>query len=445
MQITETTAEGLKREYKVVVPKGDIERRVTDRLSEIGRTVRLPGFRPGKVPMPVLKRRYGQAVMGEVLQSAVGESSSEALRDRGLRPAMQPKIEIVSFEENTDLEYKMAVELLPEIKPVDFTELELERLRPDIPEEEIEKAIRRIAEPHRQSEPVDREARSGDAVVIDYVGRVDGKEFAGGKGENHTLRLGSSTFIQGFEEQLVGAKSGETRVVNVTFPKEYGSDELAGKDAAFDVTVKEVRELQDPTIDDDLAKTVGFDTLDELKKLVGEQLSRDWAQIARQRLKRKVLDELASRHDFEVPPGMVEMEFESIWRQLEQERERNKELTAEDAGKSDDELKAEYRNIAERRVRLGLLLSEVGQQNNITVSNDEVNRALADEARRHPGYEKQVVEFYRKNPQALANLRAPIFEDKVIDFIVEMAKVTDRPITPDELLKLANEDEEKAA
>jgi trigger factor len=444
MQITETASDGLKREFKVVVDKTDIEQKVTDRLGEIGRSIRMPGFRPGKVPLSVLKKRYGSAVMGEVLERAVSDSSTQAMRDRGLRPALQPKVEIVSFEEGTDLEYKLAVELLPEITPIAFDELELERLRPEVPEDEIEKALQRIAEPHRKSEPVERPAQTGDAIIMDFVGSIDGKEFAGGAAKDHTLRLGSSSFIAGFEEQLVGAKAGETREVKVTFPAEYGNDELAGKEAVFKVDLKEVRELQPSAIDDDLAKAVGFDTLEELKKGVREQLERDYNQIARQRLKRRLLDVLAQRHEFPVPAGMVDIEFDTIWKQLEQERERNKGAVDEDAGKSDDELKAEYRKIAERRVRLGLLLSEVGRANNITVSNEEVNRALADEARRHPGYERQVIELYRKNPDALANIRAPLFEDKVVDFIVEMAKVTDRNVPPAELLQSDPEDEEPA-
>jgi trigger factor len=439
MQITETSAEGLKREFRVVVASSDIEEKVQTRLTEIGQQVRLPGFRPGKVPMTVLRKRFGSSVMGEVLERAVSDSSSQAMQERGLRPALQPKIEIVSFKEGADLEYKMNLELLPEIQPVDLSTLELERLRPEIPEDQVEQALQRIAEPHRKSEKVDREAQSGDAVVIDFVGRIDGKEFPGGAAKDHKLVLGSSSFIAGFEDQLAGAKAGDKRDVKVTFPKEYGSEELAGKDAVFEVDVKEVQQLQPPAIDDDLAKEVGLESLEELRKMVRERIERDYQGVARQRLKRQLLDKLAENHDFPVPPGMVEFEFENIWKQLEQERANNKELAGEDAGKSDDELKAEYRQIAERRVRLGLLLSEIGRANNINVTAEEVNRALMEEARRHPGYERQVVELYRNNEQALANLRAPLYEDKVIDFVVEMAKVNDKPVSPEELLAVENE------
>jgi trigger factor len=440
MQVTETNVDGLKREFKVVIASNDIEEKVQNRLNEIGRSVRLPGFRPGKVPMTVLRQRYGSAVRGEVLEQAVTDSSSQAMAERGMRPALQPQIEIVSFEEGTGLEYKMAVEILPDIKPIEFNQIEIERLRPEIDEAEIDQALERIAKSRRKTEPVQRPAQQGDAVVIDFVGRVDGTEFPGGAAQGYTLELGSGSFIPGFEDQLVGAQAGDKREVKVTFPADYGSAELAGKEAVFDVEVKEVREFKPVEINDDLATEIGMESLDELRKTVREQIERDYGAFARQKLKRALLDELAAKHDFPVPAGMVDAEFDVIWRQLQQEREQNKDEPGdEDAGKSEDELKAEYRAIAERRVRLGLLLAEVGRANNITVSQEEVNRALMDEARRHPGYERQVVEFYRNQPQALANLRAPIFEDKVIDFITEMAKVNERTIPAKELLAMDDE------
>jgi trigger factor len=435
MQITETSAEGLKREFKVVVESGELEQKVQNRLIELGRQVRLPGFRPGKVPIQVLRKRYGASVLGEVLEGAVSDSSAQAMRDHGLRPAMQPKIEIVSFKEGADLEYKMAVELLPEIKPIDFSELTLERLRPEVAEAEIEKALQRLAQPHRKSEPVDRPAEKGDLVVIDFDGTIDGVAFPGSSAKGHNVELGSGRFIPGFEDQLIGAKAGEHREIKVVFPQDYGSEALAGKEAAFAVDLKEVKALKEPNIDDELASDLGLESLEALKKAVREQIEREYGKLARQRLKRALLDGLAAKHDFAVPPGMVDAEFETIWKQFDEARAQNKEEVAEDAGKSDDELKAEYRAIAERRVRLGLLLAEVGRANSITVGQDEVSRALGEEARRHPGYEKQVIEFYRKNPEMLANFRAPLFEDKVVDFILEMATVTDRPVSIDELTR----------
>jgi trigger factor len=447
MQITETSAEGLKHEFTVVIASNDIEQKMQDRLVEIGKTVKLPGFRPGKVPMPLLRKRYGASLLGEVLESTVSDSSAQAIADKGLRPAMQPKIEIVSFKEGTDLEYKLAVEVMPEIKPVDFSEISLERLRPEVPEEEVDKALERIAEPHRKGEKVDRAAEKGDVVVMDFVGSVDGVEFPGGSATDHRLELGSGRFIPGFEDQLIGIKADDERTVEVTFPADYGSEDLAGKAAKFAVKAKAVEAMQPATIDDDFAKELGFDDLAGLRKGVRDQLERDYNGLARQRLKRKLLDELAARHDFPVPPGMADLEFDTIWKQFEQAREQNKDAVAEEAGKSDDEIKAEYRTIAERRVRLGLLLAEIGQTNQLTVSPEEVNRALFEEARKHQGYEKQVIEFYRGNPEAMANLRAPIFEDKVVDFILEMAKVTDKPVAIADLLAAGDdaEDEGKPA
>ena len=446
MQITETNAEGLKHEFKVTIGAADIARRVESRLHEIGRQVRLPGFRPGKVPLTVLKKRYGPSVMGEVIERAVNDSSSEAMREHKLRPALQPKVEIVSFNEGTDLEYKLAVEVLPEFVPMNFAELKLERLRPEVPDQEIDAALERMAKQQRKDEPVDRAAATGDIVVIDFVGSIDGTQFPGGSAQGHRLELGSGSFIPGFEEQLYGAKAGEHRDVTVNFPADYAAQDLAGKTASFAVDVKEVRGLLPQPIDDSLAEAVGMENLQALRDAVRAQIERDYAGIAQQRLKRQLLDRLAERHEFPVPQGMVDIELDVIWKQFEAERERAKQAGAAqpEEGQSDDEIKAEYRAIAERRVRLGLLLSEVGRNNNITVTQEEINRALGEEMRRYPGHERQVMEFYRKQAGALDNLRAPIFENKVVDYILEIAEVTDRSVAPSELLK-EEEDEEGEA
>jgi trigger factor len=446
MQITETNAEGLKHELNVIVGADDIEQRVTTRLNELGRTVRLPGFRPGKVPMTVLRKRYGPSVLGEVLERTVSDSSTEAMRERNLRPALQPKIEIVSFDEGKDLEYKLAVEVLPEIEPMNFSGLKLERLEVDVPDAEIDAALERIAKQQRKTEPVERAAETGDQVVMDFTGSIDGTEFPGGSAKDYALDLGSGNFIPGFEDQLVGAKAGEERTVAVTFPADYGATELAGKEAQFAVNVKEVRGIQPQPIDDTLAEAVGLENLQGLRDAVRDQIARDYGGIARQRLKRVLLDQLAEQHGFPVPQGMVDIELDSIWQQFEAERERARKAGAAEpeGGKTDDEIKSEYREIAERRVRLGLLLSEVGRSNNITVTQDEVNRALAEEARRYPGQERHVVDFYRNNPTALDNLRAPIYENKVIDFILEMADVTDRKVPPEELMAADEDDEAQA-
>ena len=443
MQITETSTEGLKHEFKVTVGADDIKQRVETRLQEIGRQVKLPGFRPGKVPLAVLRQRYGSSVMGEVLERAVNDGSNEAMREHKLRPALQPKVEIVSFNEGKDLEYKLAVEVLPDVAPMNFAELKLERLRPEVPDAEVDSALERIARQQRKDAPVERPATTGDIAVIDFTGSIDGEEFAGGSAKGHRLELGAGQFIPGFEDQLIGARPGEQRTVAVTFPADYGASELAGKNASFAVEVKEVREIAPQPIDESLAEAVGMENLQALRDAVRQQIERDYDGIARQRLKRQLLDRLAERHAFAVPQGMIDIEFNVIWKQFEAERERAKQrgVAEADEGKSEDEIKAEYRAIAERRVRLGLLLSEVGRNNNIQVTQDEINRAVAEEARRFPGHERQVVEYYRNQPGALDNLRAPIFENKVIDYILEIADVTDRHVPIADLLKEEEEEE----
>ena len=445
MQVTQLQSDGLKREFKVVIAASDIQSKVSDRLQEIGKTVRLPGFRPGKVPMPILKQRYGQAVVGEVLERAVSDSSQQAMTERGLRPAMSPKVDITAFGENKDLEYTMAVELLPEIKPVDFATIDVERLKIETSDGDVDKALERIAEQNKKSEKIseDRPTKKGDTAVIDFVGTIDGTAFPGGSAQGHRLELGSGQFIPGFEDQLIGVKAGEHRDVKVTFPADYGSKDLSGKEAVFAVDVKEIHEAQQVPVSEDLAKSIGFEGLDQLKKAVRDQIERDYSQATRARLKRQLLDRLAEKHDFAVPQGMVDLEFDAIWKNVEEERKRGVDDPTI-AGKSDDELKTEFRPIAERRVRLGLLLSEVGRVNNIQVSQDEINRALLDQARRFPGQEKKVIEYFRSNPEALGQLRAPLFEDKVIDFIVELAKVNERGVNVEEFNKI-NEDEAKTA
>jgi len=447
MQVTETSAAGLKREFTVVVAASDIERQIQDRLTEIGRSVRLPGFRPGKAPIAVLKKRYGPSVLGEVVERAVNDSSSAAIRERNLRPALQPKIEIVSFNEGKDLEYKLAVELLPEIAPIDFAAIRLERWKPEVADKEIDEALERIAKQQRKSEKAEREARTGDIVAIDFKGTVEGLAFPGGSAENFMLELGSGRFIPGFEDQLVGAKAGEARSVAVTFPADYGNAGLAGKAAEFVVTVREVREPVPQAIDESLASAVGMENLAELRKAVRERVEREYAAVSRRKLKRELLDILAERQKFPVPEGMLQIEFDQLWREVEAERKRAKDAGEPDpeAGKSDEELKAEYRAVAERRVRLGLLLNEVGRANNITVVPEEVNRAAVERARSFPGQEREVLDLYRNNPQALDSLKAPILEEKVVDFIFEMAKVTDRMVKAEELVAAVNEEAETRA
>jgi trigger factor len=443
MQVTEINADGLKREFKVVVPAAQLEARMQDKLTEIARTVRLPGFRPGKVPMGIVRKKYGPAVTGEVLEAAVNDGAQSAITERGLRPAMQPKVQITSYAEGTDLEFTVAVESLPDITPMDFATIEVDREKALVPESEIDETLKRIAERNETSETVDRASQSGDVLIIDFLGKQDGVAFDGGAAEGYSLKLGSNTFIPGFEDQLIGTKAGDETVVNVTFPDAYGNESLAGKPAVFEVKVKEVRAATAAAFDDELAKKVGLDTLEALRDAVRAEIGRDLDAVARLRVKRKLLDILSASHDFPVPVSMVDQEFDAIWKQLEEDREKNR-LDAADAAKSEDELKAEYRALSERRVRLGLLLAEVGRVNNITVSQDDLNRGLMAEARRYPGQEHLVFQYYQGNPEALNSLRAPLYEDKVIDFILELAKVTDKEV-PVESLRADPDAEGQAA
>lgn len=436
MQVTQTATDGLKREFKVVVPAGSIEDKVANRLEDLGRTIRMPGFRPGKVPMTLLRKRYGPSVMGEVLEAAVNDATRQAMTDHNLRPAMQPKIEITSYAEGKDLEFTVALETLPEITPADFSTIELERPVAEVPEEEIDKTLDRLAAGREGSEPAPegRKAQEGDIAVIDFLGKVDGVAFEGGKGEDYSLKLGSGTFIPGFEQQIVGAGAGDQVTVKVSFPSDYGHAPLAGKEAEFDVTVKEIRVAVPAAIDDELAKSLGMDDLDALRKAVRDQIERQYASLSRNHLKRRLLDALAERHDFEVPQVMADMEFDAIWKQIEESKQAGK-LDPEDQDKSEEDLKAEYRKIAERRVRLGLLLSEVGQKAEITVTQEDLNRAIVAEAGRFPGQEHMVFRYFQENQDAMNSLRAPIFEEKVIDYIIELAKVADRPVSIEELMK----------
>lgn len=437
MQVTELANEGLRREFKIVIPAKDIGEKVSNRLGEVAQTVALPGFRRGKVPPAVLKKRFGPSIMGEVLEAALNESSQQTIAERGLRPAIQPKIEVTAFDEGKDLEYTLAVELMPEIAPVDFKSIELERLAPAIGDAEIDKAIKGMADEMQKTEKVDpRPAKSGDTLVIDFVGKKDGVAFEGGTANDHHLKLGSGQFVPGFEDQLVGKQPGDTSVVKITFPAEYQAKDLAGKDVEFDVTVKELREPVAVKVDDEFAKSFGMESLQGLRDAMKGKLEREYTQLSRVKLKRTLLDKLADAHSFQVPAGLVDSEFQAIWAQFEEAKGKN-EIEPDELAKGEDALKAEYRGIAERRVRLALLLSEVGRQNNIQVAQEDVNRAMAEEARRYPGQERKVFDFFKNNPEAQARLRAPIFEDKVIDFIVEMAKVTERKLAPEDLVKEA--------
>ena len=451
MQITETKSKGLSREYKVSLSAEEIAEKVDHKLAEIQRTAQLPGFRPGKVPVSVLKQRFGQGVLGEVLEKAIGDSSQQALTEQGVRPAMQPEIEIAEgFEDGKDLEYTIAVETLPEIEVTDFSKIKIERLAPEADDNDVEQALENLAKVHQTSLPISRKRKSkdGDVIAIDFVGTVDGEEFPGGKAEDYSLELGAGSFIPGFEEQLVGVNAGDDVELKVTFPESYGATELAGKDAEFKVAVKEIRETTPASIDDELAKKAGMEDLNKLKQAISEEQSREYVNLARGRAKRLLLDELFDKHDFEVPDKMVDSEFDTIWAQYKEQQKstEGKEDGKASDEKSEEEQNREFRDIALRRVQLGLLLAEVGRQNNIQISQEDVNRAMMDEARNYPGQEEMVLNHFKENPEAIENVTAPLYEEKVVDFILELANVTEKkvPLTKFiETLEKENEEQEK--
>ncbi|MBN8875781.1 MAG: trigger factor [Rhodospirillales bacterium] len=445
MQVTETLSEGLKRAFTVVLPAADLESRRMERLTSLGKTVNLPGFRPGKVPLSVVKQRFGTAVSAEILEDSVNEATRQVLSDRGLRPAQQPKVDLGESGDPAtlgaaDLEFKMELEVLPEITLPDFAGITLTRKKAEVAAEAVDTALQEIATRNRDLQEIpaeelgDRGAAPGEVLTIDYVGKIDGTPFPGGTGTDTDVEIGGQGFIPGFADQMEGMKPGESRTITVTFPADYGSQELAGKEATFDITAKRLRKPVVPVVDDAFATKLGFETMGELRDLLTKRMQQEYDGMSRMRLKRQLLDVLADRADFAAPEGMVEQEFAQIWQRLEADKAAGR-LDEEDKAKDEDTLKSEYRAIAERRVRLGLLLSEIGRTNNIVVGNDEMTRAMRAEAARYPGQEAQMMELFRKYPGAADALRGPIFEDKVVDYILELATVTDEVVTPEELAK----------
>lgn len=439
-QVKELSSEGLKREFAVTLPANDIEQRLNTQLEEIRKTAKHAGFRPGKMPLELVRQLYGESARMEALDRAVAEATEKALSERQLRPAVQPKIELVSFAQDKDVEFKLAVEVLPEVKAGDFSKIQLERFVADVEDKTVDEAIQRVAKSVRQPEVVAeaRAAKMGDVLVIDFDGSVDGEHLPGMKGEGHRLELGSKSFIDTFEEQLVGMKAGDKKAVKVTFPADYHAPNLSGKAAVFDVVVKELRAHKPLELNDELAKEIGFTSMDELRKRIREDISNNYAQISRAVIKRSLMDKLAETHKFDVPQTMLEAEFTSIWQQIEEAKKRD-ELPEEDKKKSEDDLRAEYRAIADRRIRLGLLLADVAQKNKVNVEPAELRNALMAEARRFPGQEKAVIDYYTQTQGAMERIRAPLLEDKVVDFIVGQAKVTEKKISAEELMKIPQE------
>ncbi len=449
MQINEIVSEPLHREYAVVIGATDLDAKLTGKLREMQPKILLKGFRPGKAPVSFLKKVYGKSLMGDIVNETVNETSEQVLKEREIKPATAPRVDFVNpldtvISGQADLSFTMKVDLMPEFTVAPLSELKAQRLVSDVSDSAVELSLTRLADAQKTytAKPEDETAQTGDAVVIDFEGKIGGEPFQGGKAENFTLTLGSGTFIPGFEDQLADAKAGEQRTVNVKFPDDYTAANLAGKEAQFDVTVKEIKAPDEVTIDDEMAKKIGLDSLDQLKERIREQLQADYSRASRVHLKRRILDALDAAHNFDLPQGMVDAEFDMIWRQVQAELEREG-ASPEDEGKTEDELKAEYRGIAERRVKLGLILAKVGEQNAISISQEEVGRALAGRARQFPGQEKQVVDYYVNNPQAMAELRVPIFEDKVIDFLAELIQVEDKTVEPEILYLDPDEAEEK--
>jgi trigger factor len=446
MQVTETGAAGLKREYRVVVPATDLEARVNERLDDLKGRVQLRGFRPGKVPVAHLKKIYGKSAMAEVIEAAVREANNKIVSDNGLKLATEPKVVLPSEEGavegviagKSDLAYTVEMEILPPITLMDFKTMKLERLRADVTEAEIDQALQALADQNKPFAAKAEGAANGDRVTISFQGTMDGKPFDGGSGEDVPMLLGSGRFIPGFEEHLVGLKPGESKTFDIKFPENYPAPALAGRDATFAVAVKTVEAPGEVNLNDDFAKTLGLDSLSKLRDALRERIERDHAAASRQKLKRALLDQLDAHHKFEPPPSLVEQEFNNVWSAIENDLKQQGRSFA-DEGTTEEKAREEYRAIAERRVRLGLVIADIGEKNNINVTEEQLRAAIMEQVRQLPGREQEVWDYYRNNPNALAALRAPLFEDKVVDFILELAQVADKQVSREELFK---EDEE---
>ena len=451
MQVTETLAEGLKHEFKVSVPASDIDAKVDARLVDMKDKVRLNGFRPGKVPVSHLKKVYGRSVAAETVEQLIRDTNAGIFTERGFRLATEPKVTMPTEEKEiedilagkSDLNYSVAIEVVPAIELADFKTFNVEKPVAEVTDADIDEALKRIADQSRpyEAKAEGAKAEKGDRVTVAFKGTIDGVAFDGGTGENIQVVIGSNTFIPGFEDQLIGIASGETRNVKASFPKNYAAPNLAGKDAEFETTASLIEAPQESKVDDEFAKNLGMESLDKLKEAMRERLVQEFSGASRQRVKRMLLDKLDETHKFGPPPSLVEEEFNLMWNSIKAEMESTGKTFA-DEDTTEEKAKEEYRKIADRRVRLGLVLSEIGEKNKITVTDDEVSRALIDRARQSPGREKEVWDFYRNNPNALAQLRAPIYEDKVVDFILELANVTEKKVSRDDLLK---EEEDKTA
>ncbi len=434
MKVSETKSKGLNKEYKAVIPAADFEKEVDAKIDQIAKTTKLPGFRPGKAPKAMLKQKYRASVLGEVLDEMLKNAADEIIKNNKLRPAVMPEINLTVFGDGKDIEFDVVVEVLPEIKLGDFSKITLEKLTAEVPAEEVEKAIRYVAESRKETAKVeeDRSTKKGDFAVIDFVGSVNGEEFKGGKGSNYPLELGSGSFIPGFEDQLIGKKAGDKVDVKVTFPENYHAKDLAGKDAVFAVEIKEIREPKPVVIDDEFAKSLGEKDLDSLRAKVVERIKADYEVASKMKLKRALLDVLDKEYNFEVPSKLVDAEYDGIVKQYEQAKKYN-QLDEYEKNKDEKDLLAEYKEIALRRVKLGLLLSEVGMAAKLTILPEDINRAIAAEAQKYPGQEKAVFDYYLKNKNAVEALKAPVFEEKIVEHVLSQVSLKEKTVTAEEL------------
>jgi trigger factor len=445
MQITAKEQKGLTHQFHVVVPAKDVQDQMDSELQSLGKKLKVPGFRPGKVPVALLRQKYGKDVMGDVVQNAVSKATKDVVEQKKLRPAMQPDVKITNFEEGGDLAFDIEVEVMPDVPAIDFSKMTVDEYIFEVPASEVDEGLKRLAASRRHPHTKDGAAENGDVVKIDFLGKRNGEPFAGGAGKDFHLELGSNQFIPGFEEQLIGLKAGDAKTIEVTFPKEYHSKDLAGQPATFDVTVHEVAYLHTPDVNDKLASNLGFENLDALKKAVSEQIEMEYGRAARAKAKKQLFDALDKAAKFEVPPKMEKLEFDTIWKQVE---EAKKAGDPELKDKSDAALKKEYEAIADRRVRLGILLSDVGHTNNIQITREELSAAVMEQARQYPGQEEQVFDFYRKNPKQVEELRGPILEEKAVDYILSKVTRNKKPVSVAELMgdeDDASEPKKKAA
>ncbi|MDD9909677.1 MAG: trigger factor [Ahrensia sp.] len=442
MQVTETLNEGLKRAISVVVPTQDMIAKRDEKLADLKGRVRINGFRPGKVPMSHVTKLYGKSAMGELVNETIDEQTKAIIAERKEKAAQQPKIVMTEDEAEAeeildgrkDFEFQIEYEIVPDFEVADFASIEIERPVVDVADEEVDEQIERIAQNNRSYEAKDGAAEDKDRVTMDYVGKIDGEAFEGGADENATLVLGSNTFIPGFEDELIGVKAGEDKIVKVTFPEDYSAENLAGKAAEFEVSVHEVAAPADLAIDDKLAESLGLESLEKLKEIVKDQIVSQYGAQTRQKVKRQLLDKLDESHSFDLPQGMVEQEFDNIWTQIARDLEQAGK-TFEDEDTTEEKAREDYRKLAERRVRLGLVLAEIGEKAEIEVTEDELQRAVMQQMQQYPGQEQAIFDFFRNTPEAIGGLRAPIFEEKVVDHILESATVTDKTVTKEELME----------